>query len=180
MKSQALCCVLAAFFGLALTAQVKEPTTAQTKRGRALFQQSPKGTPCATCHSMAGIGTAVGPDLTTLAKLATPRGLVAAMQMTMTVNVQQVKTASGTFPGIQQEKQGDEIAVWDLSATPPVLRKLTSKAILSMTRDQQWKHPPAATEYTSQEFADIVGFLRWAATGSQREITVAEIEGSNQ
>ena len=160
-----------------MTPQEKQPPTAQTRRGRELFLKSPKGIACGTCHAMAGVGTAVGPDLTKMASLATPPGLVAVIQMGMTSNVQEVKTAAGTFSGIQEQKQGDEFEIWDLSQTPPVLRKLTSKDILSMTRDQHWKHPPTTAEYTSQELADIVGFLRWAATGSQREIKVADIEG---
>jgi len=161
-----------------LPAQEKEPPTAQTKRGRDLFLKSPKGTACATCHSMAGIGTAVGPNLKTLTSLATPRGLVSAIQMQMTENVQQVKTASGTFPGIQKQKQGDEIQIWDLSANPPELRTFTSKDIVSMTRDDKWKHPPASADYTSQELADIIGFLKWATNGSTKEIKAAEIEGN--
>jgi hypothetical protein len=97
--------------------------------------------------------------------------------MDMTSNVQEVKTTAGTFPGIQKLKQGDDFEIWDLSQMPPVLRKLTSKDIKSMTREEHWKHPPATAEYTSQELADIIGFLRWAATGSEKQIKVADIEG---
>ena len=180
MERQAFCLVLAALALAAsphvATAQEKQPPTAQTRRGRELFLKSPKGIACGTCHTMAGVGTAVGPDLIKMASLATPRGLVSVMQMKMTENVQEVKTAAGTFPGIQKQKQGDEFEIWDLGQTPPVLRKLTSKDIISMTRDQHWKHPPTSADYTSQELADIIGFLRWAATGSQREIKVADIE----
>ena len=74
MKLQALCFVLAVLSVQVLPAQEKEPPTAQTKRGRDLFLKSQKGTPCATCHMMAGIGTAVGPNLANLTALATPRG----------------------------------------------------------------------------------------------------------
>ena len=162
-----------------VTAQEKKPPTAQTQRGRELFLKSPKGIACGTCHTMAGVGTAVGPDLAKMASLATPGGLLAVIQMETTSNVQEVKTAAGSFPGIQKQKQGDEFEIWDLSQTPPVLRKLTSKDIISMTRDQHWKHPPTTAEYTSQELADIVGFLKWAATGSQRGIKVADIEGGH-
>jgi mono/diheme cytochrome c family protein len=176
MKLQALCFVLAVLSVQVLPAQEKEPPTAQTKRGRDLFLKSQKGTPCATCHMMAGIGTAVGPNLANLTALATPRGVIAAMQMTITENVQRVKTANGTFPGIQKQKQGDEFEIWDLGQTPPVLRKLTSKEITSIDRDQQWKHPPASADYTSQELADIVGFLRWATNGTQKEIKASDIE----
>ncbi len=58
---------------------------------------------------------------------------------------------AGTFPGIQKQKEGDNFEIWDLSQMPPVLRKLTSKEITSMGRDQKWKHPPTAAGYTSQE-----------------------------
>ena len=177
MKQRAFC------FALALVwtshwaaAQEKQPPTPQTQRGRDLFLKSPSGIACGTCHTMAGVGTAVGPDLSTMSKMATPHGLVAVIQMAMTNNVQEVKTAAGTFPGIQKQKQGDDFQIWDLSQTPPVLRTLTSKDILSMSRDSHWKHPPSSVEYTSQQLADIVGFLKWAATGSQKEIKVSDIE----
>ncbi|HUB83145.1 MAG TPA: c-type cytochrome [Bryobacteraceae bacterium] len=175
MKSRAVCLALAVLSGLVLPAQEKEPPTAQTKRGRDLFLKSPKGTACATCHSMAGLGTAVGPNLKNLTSLATPPGLVAAIQMQMTENVQQVKTASGAFPGIQKDKQGDNFEIWDLSVTPPVLRQLTSKEIVSMNRDEKWKHPPATADYSTQELADIIGFLKWATNGSTKEIKASEI-----
>jgi hypothetical protein len=126
---------------------------------------------------MAGMGTAVGPDLTPIASAAQPGGLVMVIQMQMTSVIQLVKTADGSFPGIQKQKQGDDFEIWDLSQMPPVLRKLTSKEILSMDRDLRWKHPPTSADYSSQELADIVGFLKWAATGATREIKVAEIEG---
>ena len=162
--------------GQTAPAPAKQPPTAQTQRGRDLFVKSPKGIACGTCHALAGLGTAIGPDLTKMASMATPRGLVSIVQMDSTTNVQEIKVAAGAFPGIQKQKQGDDFEIWDLSQTPPVLRKLTSKEILSMTRDQHWRHPPTMAEYTSQELADIIGFLRWAATGSQKEIKASEIE----
>ena len=57
-------------FGLSLQVLAAEdgrPIPPQAARGRELFLQSPKGTACGTCHEMAGIGTAVGPDLSKLA-----------------------------------------------------------------------------------------------------------------
>jgi len=125
---------------------------------------------------MAGVGTAVGPDLSRMASLATPRGLVAVIQTESMSDVLAVKTAAKTFPGIVKQKQGDESQIWDLSQIPPVLQKLTSKDILSMDRDAHWKHPPSTADYTAQELADIAGFLRWAASGSQREIKASEVQ----
>jgi mono/diheme cytochrome c family protein len=153
-----------------------KPMSKQAERGRELFLNSPKGKPCATCHTMAGLGNAVGPDLKPLASVVPPRGMLMAIKMDMTQNVQEVKTAAGSFPGILKQKQGDEVEIWDLGQSPPVLRKLASKEILSMARAEKWGHPPTAAGYTSQEMADIIGFLKWAASGSTREVKVDDVE----
>lgn len=159
-------------------AQEKRPAPAQAQRGRELFLKSPKGTACATCHLMDGAGTAIGPDLSRMASIATAHSMVATIKMTMTNEVQLVKTSGGKFPGILKQKQGDEIEIWDLSKMPPVLHKLAAKQITSMERDTEWRHPPALADYNGQELADIIGFLRWASTGSQKEIKPSEVEDS--
>jgi mono/diheme cytochrome c family protein len=163
---------------LVQAADDKRPATAQALRGRELFLRSPKGTACATCHTIDGVGTAVGPDLTRMASIATAHSMVATIKMTMTNEVQLVKAADEKFPGILKQKQGNDFEIWDLSKLPPVLRKLTSKEITSMERDTVWRHPPALADYNAQELADIIGFLRWASTGSQKEIKAAEVDDS--
>ena len=126
---------------------------------------------------MAGLGTAIAPDLTKMATYGSPRSLVATMHMSMTEYVRRV-SAKGTasFPGIVKGEQGGEREIWDLSQMPPVLRKFTTDQSVTLERDQKWKHPPASAGYTPQELADIIGFLRWAATGSQKEVPVSEVE----
>ncbi|HLG95110.1 MAG TPA: c-type cytochrome [Bryobacteraceae bacterium] len=154
----------------------KRPPTEQIQRGHDLFVKSAKGTACATCHELAGEGTAVGPDLKTMGSMGTPHVIVMTMRMTMTNYVQSFKTVhGGTFPGMLKGKQNDETEVWDLSKIPPVLRKLPNSEIVSMERDQTWKHPPASVEYTPQELVDLISFLRWAATGDAKEMKAAEV-----
>jgi mono/diheme cytochrome c family protein len=159
-----------------LPAQDKKPPTAQVQRGRDLFTKSPKGIPCGTCHSLAGVGTAIGPDLTTLASAVGSHGLAMSIRVTAMAYVQEVQTSSATFPGMLKQKQGDEIEIWDLSQTPPAIRKYAAKDVLSMKANQTWKHPPASAGYTSQEMADLVGFLKWAATGSAKEVKIEDVE----
>ncbi len=159
------------------TAADNRPATKQAERGRELFLKSAKGTACGTCHAIAGVGNAVGPDLGRMASLVAPRGLVMAIQMTVTAYVPEVKGPDGTFPGIQKQKQGDEIEIWDLGQAPPALRTLKSRQVISMSANRSWKHPPASAGYTSQELADIIGFLKWAAVGGRKEVSVAEVEG---
>ena len=158
-----------------LAGEDKRPPTPQIQRGHDLFLKSAKGTACATCHRMAGEGTAIGPDLTTMGSQGTPHVIVMTMRMTMTSYVQSFKTTDGVFPGMLKEKRADESDIWDLSRMPPVLRTLPAKQILSVDRDQTWKHPPASVAYTSQELVDLIGFLRWAATGSTKEIKTDEV-----
>jgi mono/diheme cytochrome c family protein len=159
-----------------LIAADKPPATAQVQRGLEIFSHSTKGTACAICHALGGAGTAVAPDLTTMATYGTIHGLVATMRMSMTEHVMSVKTADQQFPGILKEKRADGSDYWDLSKTPPELRKLSAKEIVSVQRDQKWEHPPANAEYTSQELADLIGFLKWTTTGSVKVIKPAEVE----
>jgi len=166
-------------FGLAvagLAAADKPPASAQAERGRSIFMHSTKGTACATCHELAGAGTAIGPDLTNLATYGSVHVLVNTMHMSMTEHVVLLKTADGKFPAILKNKQGEESEYYDLSQMPPVLKKFTAKQIVSSDRDTKWQHPPATVEYTSQELADLVSFLKWAATGTNKEIKPAEVE----
>jgi len=62
-----------------------------------------------------------------------------------------------------------------LSQMPPLLRTLASKEIVSSERDTKWAHPPATIDYTAQEYADMIAFLQWAATGSQKEVKASDI-----
>jgi mono/diheme cytochrome c family protein len=164
-------------FGLQVGASAdSRPIPAQAARGRELFLQSPKGTACGTCHAVAGVGTAVGPDLTKLAAVVGPRGIASAIRMTVTAYVQEVKAEGSTFPAMQKQKTGDKVELWDLSQMPPVLRTLSEKHISSMKNNTKWSHPPAAAGYTSEELADLIGFLKWGATGAEKEVAASEVE----
>lgn len=165
-----------AFSAMFAIAQDKKPPTAQIQRGHDLFVSSPKGTACGTCHRMAGEGTAIGPDLTVMGSMGTVHVIVSTMRMTMTTYVQSFKTSTDTFPGMLKEKKGDESQIWDISKMPPELRTLASNQIISVARDGKWKHPPASVDYTNQEFADLIGFLRWASTGSVKEVKASEVD----
>lgn len=169
------CCIPLGALGLAAE---EGAMPAQAERGKELFLKSAKGVPCGTCHTLGGIGTAVGPDLKKLASLAMPRGLVMAMQLTVTEYVQEVKTKDGTFSGIQKQKVGEEVEIFDLSQMPPVLKTFASKDILAMSRNDKWKHPPAQAGYTSKELADLIGWLKWASMGSRKEIKPSDVEVS--
>lgn len=66
--------------------------------------------------------------------------------------------------------------IWNLGEMPPVLMTLEAKDVTSMTRNTKWKHPPTTAGYTSQELADIIGFLKYSATGSKSEVKISDVE----
>jgi hypothetical protein len=157
-------------------AQEKTAPTAQIERGRELFTNAKKGVACKTCHSLGGVGTAIGPNLTNMASNGSVHSIVMTMHMTMTEHVYRVKTASNSFPGILKQKYGDKSEYYDLSEIPPVLRTLSANQIVSLVRDQEWRHPPSMANYTAQELADVISFLKFAATGAQQEIAVTDVD----
>ena len=72
----------------------------QTERGEALFLDAQQG--CANCHALKGKGTAVGPDLTGLGRLA-PQAIAMAARSTVTQYVQVVKLKSGGSTSFKTE-----------------------------------------------------------------------------
>jgi len=77
-------------------AESKPP--AQAARGQATFRDEATATHCGACHALARKGTAVGPDLTRLARLS-PRAIAMAIRATRTQYVQEVKLKDGSeFP----------------------------------------------------------------------------------
>ena len=153
-----------------------EGPNAQIDRGRQWFLHSSKGLACATCHSLEGNGNSIGPDLTRLASVVGPRGLVMTIQMTMTAYVQQIELANGReFPGIQKQKEGDTLELYDLSKTPAVLLKIKSGDVKSMKANTKWTHPPSSAGYTQTELADIIAYLKFVSTNTVKEVTVDEL-----
>jgi len=101
--------------------------------------------------------------------------IVMTMHMTMTEHVVQVKTQAAVFPAILKQKYGDKTEFYDLDTIPPTLRTLYNNQIVSVQRDEKWRHPPAMANYTAQELADVISFLKFAATGSKADIAASDI-----
>lgn len=162
----------------AVQAQDKAAPTPQIERGREIFTNAKKGVACKTCHQLGGVGTAIAPDLTTMASYGSLHGIVMTMHMTMTEHVQRVKTTVASFPGILKQKYGDRVEYYDLSQIPPVVRTLYTREIVSVDRDTKWRHPPALANYTPQELADLIAYLKFVTIGSKQEVAASEIDPS--
>ncbi|MGA2267240.1 MAG: cytochrome c [Bryobacteraceae bacterium] len=148
--------------------------TQQVDRGEALFFGTANG--CSSCHLLKGRGAAVGPDLKGIGRL-TPAAIVMAIHSTATQYVQDVRLKSKeTFPAMPGAKDEKIIQLYDLSKTPPELRKTDLADIESMTNTSHWKHPPAVNKHTAEQLADIVAYVRYAATGTRKAVDPSEVQ----
>jgi mono/diheme cytochrome c family protein len=146
----------------------------QIERGQTLFFAE-KG--CGTCHALKGKGTAVGPDLRALGKVGV-RAVVTAIRASRTEYVETIKLKEGDpFPAMKvASTEAATLQYYDLSKTPPELRKFAPGDVESKSDNSIWKHPPSVGGYTNEQIADIVAFVRWAATGSRKTVDPSDVE----
>lgn len=146
----------------------------QIERGQTLFYAD---TGCGTCHALKGRGTAIGPDMKALGKVGV-RALVTAIRASRTEYVETIKLKEGdAFPGMKAPSaDATTLQYYDLSKAPPELRKFAPADVQSKTDNSTWKHPPSTGGYTNQQMADIVTYIRWAATGSRKAVDPADVE----
>ncbi|MBI1791839.1 MAG: c-type cytochrome [Acidobacteria bacterium] len=148
----------------------------QARRGRAQFFEADGPARCGTCHRIARQGTAVGPDLARLARLS-PRALVTAILASRTQYVVELKLRDNTsFPAMKVSQDSQAMEVFDLSATPPVSRRVNRTEVAAMVDNVNWKHPPGAAGLTSEQLADIIAYIRFAAYGDKAGVKLADVE----
>ena len=148
--------------------------TQQIDRGEALYFGTANG--CSGCHLLKGRGTAVGPDLRGIGRL-TPAAIVMAIHSTAAQYVQDVRLKSKeAFPAMPGAKDDKTIQFYDLSKTPPELRRFDLADIESTTNTAKWKHPPAVDKHTAQQLADIVAYIRYAVTGNRQAVDPSDAQ----
>jgi putative heme-binding domain-containing protein len=155
-----------------LMAQAAVPS--QTDRGQAVFLNAQTG--CVNCHALKGQGTAVGPDLTGIGRLA-PAAIAMGVRSTATQYVQNVKLKSGqAFPAMPGKKDEKGLSLYDLSKMPPELQVIQQSDIASMTGSDKWRHPPSTGKLTDQEIADVIAYVRYASTGTKKVVEPGEVK----
>ena len=160
------------FWMVMFLAQAAVPS--QTERGEALFLDVQQG--CAGCHALKGKGTAVGPDLTGIGRLG-PQAIAMAARSTVTQYVQVVELKSGgKFPDMVVSKDDKSVVLFDLSKLPPEKKELAPGDIARITANDVWKHPPAANKIDAAQLADIVAYIKYAATGSRKAVDPADVQ----
>jgi hypothetical protein len=123
-----------------------------------------------------GKGTAVGPDLTVLGRLG-PQAIAMAARSTVTQYVQVVKLKSGgSFPAMTGKKDDKVVVLFDLSKNPPEKKEVAPSDIASMSGNDVWKHPPAANKIGNAQLADIVAYIKYAASGSKKAVDPEDVK----
>ena len=144
----------------------------QIERGEILFLNAEKG--CGSCHALKGKGTAVGPDLSGIGRLA-PAAIAMAARSTVTQYVEVLKVQGESFPAFTASKSADKLIVYDLSKMPP-LKKVLAPAGVSRSGNDKWKHTPAVSKIENQDFADIIAYIRFATNGTKKTVEPAEVQ----
>ena len=159
------------FWIVVLLAQAAVPS--QTERGEALFFDTQNG--CGNCHALKGKGTAVGPDLTMIGRLA-PAAVAMAARSTVTQYVQVAKMKAGeSFPAMTGKKDDKSVVLFDLSKMPPERKEVAPGDISSMGSNDKWQHPPAVSKISNEQLADIVAYVKYAATGSKKAVSPDDV-----
>ena len=145
----------------------------QAARGEALFHGDAK---CGTCHALKGKGTAIGPDLKVIARLS-PQAIVMAIRSTRTQYVQAVKPKKGEeFPAMVVSKDDKAVKLFDLSVMPPAEKTMEPAEISGMRDNDKWKHPPSTGGLTAEQMADVIAYVRYAATGDTKGVDPATVQ----
>jgi len=133
-------------------------------RGHAVF--AGKTGACTTCHAMAYVGGRVGPDLSHIGAIRTPRDLLEAIVRPSATFVRSyepsvVITADGrSFQGVVREEPGGLVAV-QTSAT--VVERLPRDSVEAIEPGRVSLMPQGYDKlFTVQELADLVAFLHRA------------------
>jgi len=158
---------------LAQTASAQSALPAQIARGETLFFDTAG---CGTCHALKGKGTAVGPDLKGIGHVS-PGGIATAVRSTVTQYVQVVKVKSvGSFPAMPPAAGDQPVTIYDLSKMPPEPHNVERSDLGSSSPNNGWKHPPSVKKLTDQQMADVIAYIRYAATGSKAAVDPSDIQ----
>ena len=142
---------------------------AEEKRGRALFFDLTNEKRCAVCHRIGSRGAAIGPELTAAAlkKTAvelrrdiTDPGVEVAQGFEQTIVT---ATDGNRAAGIQKDRSGERIQIYDTASLPPPLRTFYKDQIKSVAHRSASSMPGGYSEmYSSEELDAIVAFLQSA------------------
>jgi hypothetical protein len=118
----------------------------------------------------------VGPDLNVIGRLS-PSAIVTGIRSSATQYVETIRLNSGeSFPGMPAGTDGTALKYYDVSKMPPELRRIEKSDLKIAVSQDTWKHPPSVGNYTKEQIADIVAYIRYAVTGNTKPVDPADLE----
>ena len=162
-------------FSPAVAADGKE-MPAQAARGKAIFFDAQSKTHCGTCHELDKSGTAVGPNLTNIARLS-PKGIEVSIMSSRTVHAKEIELKTKVkMPVIVVSETPKELTVYNLDTSPPERLVLDKETIFAVRDNSTWRHPPEATEASKETLADVISYIRFVAFGDTKGVKAEDLE----
>jgi putative heme-binding domain-containing protein len=137
--------------------------------GRELFFGTNETTNCRVCHTVAGVGGKVGPDLTGLTakpakeilqSITAPNASVGERYAAMTITLKD----GSRFTGVKRDEDETTIRLYDTSSLPPVSRAfLKSEVAKTETLKSSPMPDHYGTRYSRKQLLDLVAFLKTAS-----------------
>ena len=152
--------------------EITEETTvkefsAEAERGRALFFDLTNEKRCSLCHSVGSRGSAIGPELTSVALKKSVKDLLQDItdpDATIAKGFRRVilvSTSGVRVSGIQKDRDEDKIQIYDALALPPPLRTFYKGQIVSISDGSVSVMPAGCGDkYSFRELSAIVAFLK--------------------
>ncbi|MDQ3014152.1 MAG: c-type cytochrome [Acidobacteriota bacterium] len=166
-KTDAKPTVVAAARPITITKEDRE-LMGDAAAGRELFFGTNETTNCRVCHTVAGIGGKVGPDLTSLTakpakeilqSITTPHAAVDGKYAGLTVALKD----GSRFTGVKRDEDATTIRLYDTSSLPPVSRAFLKSEV---ARTEMLKTSPMPADYgakySRKQLLDLVAFLKTA------------------
>lgn len=136
--------------------------------GRELFFVTNETTNCRVCHTIAGRGGHVGPDLSGVAakpakdimqSITAPNARVEEPYASWTITLKDGRR----FTGVKRDENEMMIRLYDTSSLPPVSRAFPKSDLARMDKLTTSAMPADyGTKYTHQQLLDLIGFLKTA------------------
>lgn len=134
--------------------------------GRELFFGTNDTTNCRVCHTVAGIGGKIGPDLTGLVgkpakeilqSITTPHSSVNGKYAALAITLKD----GSRFTGVKRDEDQITIRLYDTSSLPPVSRAFL-KSDVATTETLKTSAMPTdyGTKYSRKQLLDLVAFLK--------------------
>ena len=138
------------------------PGKGTPSKGVTVFFDATRIYSCRACHTYAGAGGPVGPDLSQLKQ--SPNEIFASLS--------KARTASAAFPGVvitlrdgsrrigvRRDETGYAIRYFDVTSIPPVSRRVAKADIAAVTVPGEGVYDHTTLPFSSQELRDVSAFL---------------------